>query len=119
MSYHHAETTALALNRRPAVPPLTELQAIRARNELHVDRSLRAAQVPAPTRVIEIGEVTAGIAVPENGGVRFFSSQRDFDPLDGTVFGSVEQAARAARERFRARSGARGRPVQDRRLRAV
>lgn len=119
MSYHHAETTARALNRRPAVPPLADLQAIRARNQLHVDRPSRAPQAPAPTRVIEIGEVTAGIAVPEHGGVRFFSSQRDFDLLDGTVFGSVEQAARAARARFRARSGSRGRPAQAGGLHAV
>lgn len=66
----------------------------RARNRLHAD--------PPPTRVIEIGEVAAGIAVPEPGGVRFFSSARDFDDLDGTVFRSTEQAARAARARFRA-----------------
>jgi hypothetical protein len=63
-----------------------------------------------PPRVIEIGEVTAGIAVPEGRGVRFFSSSRDFDGLDGAVFRNAEQAARAARERAasRARSSARG-----------
>jgi hypothetical protein len=59
-----------------------------------------------PARVIEIGEVTAGIAVPEGRGVRFFSSARDFDGLDGAVFRTAEQAARAARERIRARSAA-------------
>ncbi|WP_051440011.1 hypothetical protein [Methylobacterium sp. 10] len=69
------------------------LQA-RARNHLHA---------APPPRVIEVGEVTAGIAVPERGGVRFFSSGRDFDPLDGLVFRSVEQAAKAARDRFVAR----------------
>ena len=52
---------------------------------------------PIPTRVIEIGEVTAGIAVPEHGGVRFFSSERSFDALDGVLYPSVERAARAAR----------------------
>ena len=57
-----------------------------------------------PARVIEIGEITAGIAVPEGRGVRFFSSARDFDGLDGAVFRTAEQAARAARERVRARS---------------
>ncbi|MGH1570754.1 hypothetical protein ACRAWG_08925 [Methylobacterium sp. P31] len=57
-----------------------------------------------PPRVIEIGEVTAGIAVPEGRGVRFFSSARDFDGLDGAVFRTAEQAARAARERVRARA---------------
>jgi hypothetical protein len=42
--------------------------------------------------------------------VRFFSSSRDFDGLDGAVFRNAEQAARAARERAasRARSSARG-----------
>lgn len=55
-----------------------------------------------PTRVIEIGDLTAGIAVPERGGVRFFSSERRFDGLDGTLFRNVEQAARAARDRSRA-----------------
>lgn len=62
-----------------------------------------------PPRVIEIGEITAGIAVPEGRGVRFFSSARDFDGLDGAVFRNAEQAARAARERIAGRrSAARG-----------
>ena len=52
----------------------------------------------------EIGEITAGIAVPEGRGVRFFSSARDFDGLDGTVFRTAEQAARAARARVSARA---------------
>lgn len=51
-----------------------------------------------PARVIEIGEVTAGIAVPEGRGVRFFSSARAFDGLDGAVFRTAEQAARADRK---------------------
>ncbi|MER2267769.1 hypothetical protein ABS774_22110, partial [Methylobacterium oxalidis] len=72
----------------------------------------------APTRIIEVGELTAGIAVPEHGGVRFFSSSRDFDALDGTVFRSVEQAARAARERAR-HAAHRPRHEAARRLRAV
>jgi len=54
-------------------------------------------QEPALARVIEIGEVAAGIAVPEDHGVRFFSASRDFDGLDGTLFRSSEQAARAVR----------------------
>ncbi|WP_246688181.1 hypothetical protein [Methylobacterium sp. WL120] len=70
--------------------------AQRARNRLHAE--------PPPTQIIEVGEIAAGIAVPEPGGVRFFSSARAFDDLDGTVFRSTEQAARAARERFRART---------------
>ena len=52
-------------------------------------------------RVIEVGETTAGIAVPEHGGVRFYSSKRSFDGLDGTLFRSFEQATRAARERLK------------------
>lgn len=59
-----------------------------------------------PPRVIEIGEITAGIAVPEGRGVRFFSSARDFDGLDGTLFRTAEQATRAARDRVRARAHA-------------
>lgn len=62
-----------------------------------------------PPRVIEIGEITAGIAVPEGRGVRFFSSARDFDGLDGALFRTAEQATRAARERVRARVHAGGR----------
>ena len=82
-----------------AAPPhdrFTDHLTQRARNRLHAE--------PPPTRIIEVGEIAAGIAVPEPGGVRFFSSARVFDDLDGTVFRSTEQAARAARERFRART---------------
>ncbi|MHB2211265.1 hypothetical protein [Methylobacterium sp. CM6257] len=71
-----------------------------------------------PARVIEIGEVTAGIAVPEGRGVRFFSSARDFDGLDGAVFRTAEQAARAARERVRARARSAASRPQPRRRRA-
>lgn len=72
-----------------------------------VDPALLSPPSPAgPPRVIEIGEITAGIAVPEGRGVRFFSSARDFDGLDGTLFRTAEQAARAARERVRARAPA-------------
>ncbi|MET0368328.1 MAG: hypothetical protein ABW058_09185 [Methylobacterium sp.] len=53
---------------------------------------------PALARVIEVGEVAAGIAVPEDRGVRFFSASRDFDGLDGMLFRSPEQAARAVRD---------------------
>ncbi|WP_147046034.1 hypothetical protein [Methylobacterium gnaphalii] len=68
-------------------------------------------------RVIEVGETTAGIAVPEHGGVRFYSSERSFDALDGTLFRSFEQATRAARER--SRPGARSLRQQAPRLAAV
>ena len=72
-------------------------------------------------RIIEVGEIAAGITVPEGRGVRFFSSTRDFDSLDGVVFGSTEQAARAARDRFhaRARPAARPHSGSGQRLRAV
>ncbi len=60
-----------------------------------------SAEDGPPTRVIEIGDLTAGIAVPERGGVRFFSSERRFDGLDGTLFRTIEQAARAARDKSR------------------
>ncbi|MWV25029.1 hypothetical protein FVE89_24240 [Methylobacterium sp. 2A] len=71
-----------------------------------------------PPRVIEIGEITAGIAVPEGRGVRFFSSARDFDGLDGTLFRTAEQATRAARARVRARAHAGTGPDQARLRRA-
>lgn len=89
--------------------PFVDHLVARARNGLH-DAGLQAAT--APTRVIEVGEITAGIAVPEHGGVRFFSSRRDFAPLDGTVFPSVEQAAKAARTRFRERTRPRPAPAK-------
>ena len=85
-----------ALNRLHAAPGFVDHRAERARNRLHAE--------PAPARIIEVGEIAAGIAVPEPGGVRFFASSRDFAPLDGTVYRSVEQAARAARDRFRSRT---------------
>lgn len=98
----HLHTDAeRALNRLHAPSGFVDHRADRARNRLHAE--------PAPPRIIEIGEVTAGIVVPEPGGVRFFSSSRDFAPLDGTVFRSVEQAARAARDRFRNQSRPRAR----------
>lgn len=99
--------------RRPPVSyadPFADHLEARAGNRLQAE--------PPPTRIIEIGEVAAGIAVPEQGGVRFFSSTRDFDILDGTMFRSVEQAAKAARDRFRARTRP-GRPQAGRRIEAV
>ncbi|GJD94900.1 hypothetical protein [Methylobacterium iners] len=99
MRQTHIESTAQILGRPPAAPalsePFTNHPPARAHNGPHAEPL---------ARVIEIGEVTAGIAVPERGGVRFFSSERRFDAIDGVVFGSVEQAARAARERFHAKA---------------
>jgi hypothetical protein len=51
-------------------------------------------------RVIEFGSVTAGIAVPEEGGFRFFSSQRAFDALDGRRFRSLRQITAAVHDRW-------------------
>ncbi len=51
-------------------------------------------------RIIEIDSVTAGIAVPDENGLRFFSSQRPFDALDGRRFRSIKQVTAAARERW-------------------
>ena len=66
-----------------------------------------------PARVIEIGEVTAGIAGPEGRGVRFFSSARDFDGLAGAVCRPAEQAARLGTTmRSGARTAARARRVR-------
>lgn len=56
---------------------------------------------PPSPRVIEIGEVTAGIVVPEEDGrLRFFSAQRPFDPLDRRTFRSLREATEAARARL-------------------
>jgi hypothetical protein len=55
----------------------------------------------ASAHIIEVGNRTAGIVVREHGGFRFFASERAFRPLEGTLFRTVDQAARAARERLR------------------
>src|SRR3954454_12071593 len=55
--------------------------------------------VMASAHVIEVGDITAGIVVFEQDGVRFFASERPFHPLDGALFRTVDQATRAARER--------------------
>jgi hypothetical protein len=57
----------------------------------------------ASAHVIEVGEITAGIVVLEQGGFRFFASERPFQPLEGALFRTIDQAARAARERLRRR----------------
>lgn len=51
-------------------------------------------------RVIAIGGITVGIAVPEEGGFRFFSSQRAFDALDQRRFRSLRQVAAAAHDQW-------------------
>ncbi|CAA2101776.1 hypothetical protein MBUL_01348 [Methylobacterium bullatum] len=105
MPHLHQDDAHRALNRLHTPDARADHLQARARNRLHAT---------PPPRVIEIGEVTAGIAVPERGGVRFFSSERDFDPLDGLVFRSVEQAAKAARDRFAARRAPRRHAVPTR-----
>jgi len=87
-------------------------------SDLHAELAPGDRLDAAPARVIEVGEITAGIAVPEGRGVRFFSSARDFDGLDGAVFRTAEQAARAARERLSVRARSAVRPGQRRLRRA-
>jgi hypothetical protein len=48
--------------------------------------------------IIEVGEITAGIVVPEPEGFRFFASERAFHSLEGAIFRSVDQAFLAARD---------------------
>ena len=57
----------------------------------------------ASAHVIEVDDRTAGIVVREHGGFRFFASERAFSSLEGAVFRTADQAARAARERLRPR----------------
>ncbi len=37
-----------------------------------------------PARIVEVGETSAGIVVPETEGFRFFSAHPDFHTLEGT-----------------------------------
>ena len=55
----------------------------------------------ASANIIQVGDRTAGIIVREHGGFRFFASDRTFHPLEGLLFRTVDQAARAARECLR------------------
>ena len=55
----------------------------------------------ASAYIIEVGDRTAGMVVREQGGFRFFASERAFRPLEGALFRTIDQAARAARERLR------------------
>ena len=57
----------------------------------------------ASAHVIEVGEITAGIVVREHGGFRFFASELAFCSLEGAMFRTADQAARAARERLKPR----------------
>jgi hypothetical protein len=57
----------------------------------------------ASAHIIEVGGRAAGIVIREHGGFRFFASERAFQALEGALFRTIDQAARAARERVRAR----------------
>ena len=54
--------------------------------------------------IIEIQERAAGIITRDEGGFRFFSSERLFDRLEGRQFRSAREAERAARAVLSARS---------------
>jgi hypothetical protein len=58
----------------------------------------------ASAHIVEVDGRTAGIVVREHGGFRFFASERTFHPLEGALFRTIDQAARAARERLRPRN---------------
>lgn len=47
--------------------------------------------------IIEVRDRTAGIIAWDNHGFRFFSSERDFDRLEGRAFRCARDAERAAR----------------------
>ncbi|ACA17430.1 conserved hypothetical protein [Methylobacterium sp. 4-46] len=55
-------------------------------------------------RIVEVGETSAGIVVPEAEGFRFFAAHPDFVRLEGRIFRSPRHATRAASE-LRARRG--------------
>jgi hypothetical protein len=48
--------------------------------------------------IIENAGQTAGIVVAERGGLRFYSSDRLYDGLDGTLYRSVRTAHKAVAE---------------------
>jgi hypothetical protein len=50
--------------------------------------------------IIEVHQRTAGIVTVDEGGVRFFSSDRAFDRLDGQEFRTTRDAERAATALF-------------------
>ncbi len=55
--------------------------------------------------VIEITGITAGLAVPERGGYRFFAADARFAGLDGSRFGGLDQIERAGRRHVRPPNG--------------
>jgi hypothetical protein len=53
--------------------------------------------------IIEVRNRTAGIVAGDEHGFRFFSSEREFDRLEGREFRSARDAERAARALLDAR----------------
>jgi len=58
------------------------------------DSSGRSAETEA--FVIETDEAAAGVIVRQDDGYRFFASESQFQPLDGSVFKSPKAAQKAA-----------------------
>ena len=58
--------------------------------------------------IIEVRNRTAGIVTGDEHGVRFFSSERAFDRLEGREFRSAREAQRAATALFDARRSSAG-----------
>jgi hypothetical protein len=68
----------------------------------------RQETIMANAYVIEIGGDTVGIVAPDGRGVRFHAALRRFNPLDGLVFRSANEAERAARRIVAGRKGGAG-----------
>ena len=63
--------------------------------------------------IIEVRNRTAGIVTRDEQGVRFFSSERIFDSLDGQQFRSARDAERAATALLSRRYRAMSEPLLD------
>jgi hypothetical protein len=48
-------------------------------------------------RIIEFDGITAGIIVPERGGVRFFAAERRFNRLEGITYPTAADVIQGAR----------------------
>ena len=58
--------------------------------------------IGAQAFVIEIGDISAGVAVRERGGFSFVATDRRFNVLDGSKFKRIQQVENAARGVWRA-----------------
>jgi hypothetical protein len=47
-------------------------------------------------RIIEIGEITVGIVLPDQNGFRIFASEKRFNSLERKSFRSIDHARAAA-----------------------